>query len=401
VGYLNQKEWDYFTGKQDSKKKTVKTQKSVDLKKELEKEIQTKGKGKGLEALFARLGVYDSTEDPEASDERKEIFDTIQDYLKDILGDIKNVQKIGDVFVLPKIREKDTQIAKALEFNGLQFRIRMVAKYVLSQMKKKLYETCKENRVPMPRSKDESGQEKEMEFEKDDRIRQRGEYEQTGEELKHLDVKKLYDLMGEEMPKFEPTQIVGADQPLPQVKPIERKPSQRREKEAPAPLLQQGTSLPQKPISQSLLDRLKKFGTNLPIAATQLPTTPVQAVQTPITPVQAVQTPITPVQPVSTTVAPVKPISQSILDRLKKFGSTSKTEHFSTFQKWKHLREMAGTSAVFDPKKAKPKAGSGFNWWGAPGNLGGTSIAGEANTAKSDPDGTKGTKSSAKRNSSK
>jgi len=39
-----------------------------------------------------------------------------------------------------------------------------------------------------------------------------------------------------------------------------------------------------------------------------------------------------------------------------------------------------------------PKKGSGFNWWGTPGNAGGTEIGGEVETMKSDPDGTKGIK---------
>lgn len=43
-------------------------------------------------------------------------------------------------------------------------------------------------------------------------------------------------------------------------------------------------------------------------------------------------------------------------------------------------------SVVYDPIK-KPKNGCGFNWEGAPGKLGGTSISGGANTAKTDPTG--------------
>lgn len=57
-----------------------------------------------------------------------------------------------------------------------------------------------------------------------------------------------------------------------------------------------------------------------------------------------------------------------------------------SYKNWKE------TYAVFDPKKAKPSKGSGFNWWGTPGNSGGTEIGGEVETAKSDPDGTKGLK---------
>ena len=57
-----------------------------------------------------------------------------------------------------------------------------------------------------------------------------------------------------------------------------------------------------------------------------------------------------------------------------------------SYKNWKE------TYAVFDPKKAKPSKGAGFNWWGTPGNSGGTEIGGEVETTKNDPDGTKGLK---------
>jgi hypothetical protein len=71
-----------------------------------------------------------------------------------------------------------------------------------------------------------------------------------------------------------------------------------------------------------------------------------------------------------------------------KYASRYKVEGFKlrTYGQW--LREM--TSAVYDPKKRKPRKGAGFNWEGTPGNVGGTSISGEADTAKTDPTGKKG-----------
>jgi hypothetical protein len=44
---------------------------------------------------------------------------------------------------------------------------------------------------------------------------------------------------------------------------------------------------------------------------------------------------------------------------------------------------------IYDPS-VSVRDGSGFNWWGAVGRTGGTSISGEADTAKSDPTGKKG-----------
>ena len=69
--------------------------------------------------------------------------------------------------------------------------------------------------------------------------------------------------------------------------------------------------------------------------------------------------------------------------KIKKFGEAT----LPSYKIWKE------TSVVYDPKMKNPKKGSGFNWWGTPGNAGGTEIGGEVETMKNDPDGTKGVKS--------
>lgn len=88
-------------------------------------------------------------------------------------------------------------------------------------------------------------------------------------------------------------------------------------------------------------------------------------------PQPAAQEPVTPPAPVNKYASRYAPKTEG---RLRAYGQ------------W--LREM--TSAVYDPKKRKPRKGAGFNWEGTPGNVGGTSISGEADTAKSDPTGKKG-----------
>ena len=79
------------------------------------------------------------------------------------------------------------------------------------------------------------------------------------------------------------------------------------------------------------------------------------------------------------------------IDWGKAFGEST---NFPSYKSWKE------TYAVFDPKMAKPKKGAGFNWWGTPGNSGGTEIGGEVETANSDPDGTKGSKNGRKKRAS-
>ena len=61
---------------------------------------------------------------------------------------------------------------------------------------------------------------------------------------------------------------------------------------------------------------------------------------------------------------------------------------FLSYFQW---REMMETGIVwgYSRKKAKLNPGSGFNLWGEPGSTG-TSIGGEVDTVKEDPDGTKG-----------
>lgn len=68
-------------------------------------------------------------------------------------------------------------------------------------------------------------------------------------------------------------------------------------------------------------------------------------------------------------------------DELAKYENRKR---FSSYMQW--LKE---TEVVYDPR-VKPKDGCGFNYWGAPGKLGGVSITGEPDTAKTDPTGKKG-----------
>lgn len=71
-----------------------------------------------------------------------------------------------------------------------------------------------------------------------------------------------------------------------------------------------------------------------------------------------------------------------------------KREHFISYDKWLKLKEVAG--GPYDPR-VKPHDGCGWNYWGAPGKTGGTSISGEADTASSDPTGKRGMKRYARR----
>jgi hypothetical protein len=108
---------------------------------------------------------------------------------------------------------------------------------------------------------------------------------------------------------------------------------------------------------------------------------------------KAAQAPARP--PVQTPVQP--PVQSNIIDdedELAKYGGEPDDEdelakyenrkRFSSYMQW--LKE---TEVVYDPR-VKPKDGCGFNYWGAPGKLGGVSITGEPDTAKTDPTGKKG-----------
>jgi hypothetical protein len=61
---------------------------------------------------------------------------------------------------------------------------------------------------------------------------------------------------------------------------------------------------------------------------------------------------------------------------------------------------VAETEVVFDPR-VKPTTGCGFNYWGTPGNTGGTSIGGEPDTAASDPTGSKGARKNGRKRRTK
>ena len=75
--------------------------------------------------------------------------------------------------------------------------------------------------------------------------------------------------------------------------------------------------------------------------------------------------------------------SSALRDRLRKRKDVQENQFISFSQYLTQLREG---EAVYDG--SKPKDGDGWNWWGAPGKTA-VSIKGDADTASSDPDGTK------------
>lgn len=76
--------------------------------------------------------------------------------------------------------------------------------------------------------------------------------------------------------------------------------------------------------------------------------------------------------------------SNALRDRLRKRKNDVQESHFISFSQY--LTQLKEGDAVYDG--SKPKDGDGWNWWGAPGKTA-VSIKGDADTASSDPDGTK------------
>lgn len=419
IGFTNQEEFDYFTGHQDSRKKVGKNLfKKIDLEKEREKG----NKGKGIEALYSMFNIYDTDEediDPDTAEQgRKEIFNTIQNYIKDIKSGIKQTKNAGDIFILPKIKEANPIVATALATNGFMFRVRMVSKYVLGQMKKRLAEISKEAKISMPRSKDETGADKEVEFSQNDRANERGEYGSSDEELKVFNINNLYKILGEKPPEHDPSSIqddnqlsaksnfsILQKQDVSQINKTNGTQGQVHSniRTNVAIPVQKTNSIsqnqePKSTLSPENLERLHKILSKKPKDfAVNQPVNPVQK-PTQIASIGTQETKPTQIASMSTqdyVQEPKSTLSPENLERLRKIlskkpNNQKKLEHFKGFDQWRKMQEMIGTSVVFDSKKSKPKDGDGFNWWGAPGNLGGTLISGEANTSKSDPNGKKG-----------
>jgi hypothetical protein len=372
IGFTNPTEWQ-----EASRKKNKGLEKGLE-KKFSAQAMDQKSRSIGIYAILADKGVID--------------IDTKQSELNKIIGRIDkfttaaqtqqgNVQNIDDYFLLPKINQIISQenfedifngndefdktnffrssFIEAFAKNGFEYRKRIVAQAVLRQLDKEKKQKQKEKSAAEIKNKD--GSTSTVDYADDAQKRDRGRTE--GEPVK--DIESLYAMMGIKDPTAikNPFMTVGKSLGV-------RGGKQR------VPILP-----PQYSARISPEEKIAGFSSTI----TKQPT---------------IKLPngnfgIAKSDPALNPLAPKFTGFKKMQEGLTSFNSWRKNKEI------KEIKESVGTSVVYDKKKRKPADGSGFNWWGEPGNLGGTSIAGEVETANSDPDGTKGIKNVRKGKQSK
>jgi hypothetical protein len=367
IGWTTQEEINAFTG-QAGRKGLGKTKKR-NLSQEREKEIEAnnwmyepiegeeeEGEVKrrwGLQALLSQdhRKVFS---DRGGKKERDDQYNQITKEIKNIKQDQKEllIYKIADILHSNDnefLQINAEKIIDGIAENGFLYRVRMIGKYVLSKMNSEYDKAKRLNQRDITRTDGETGDQydvgrlspdelKDLDAQRTAADRERRKKGRSGEiERKRLQPSELKSRLGGE---FTSTNDLRSPSPT-----------------APA-------SQPTAPARRSYRD----YG------ATQTPAT---ATQTPAT---ATQSTIPPV--------PATPARRSYRD----YGT--KQEHFYSYSKWLKSEEMAGTYAI---PTEKPHDGGGYNIWGAAGKPA-VSIAGEADTAESDPTGEKGVKFARRKN---
>jgi hypothetical protein len=433
LGWTTQAQWEANTSTKNTLDDYLQTQFEKSL-------FGGNKKAYGIRALLMKTDAYG-----DIAKDNNELQQVIDQRIEEKIKQARINQNIESFFILPVFDERDDQgnratpeIYQAYALNALEFRKRKVATFVADKMGEKLRNNENKATVPMPQGKTKEGESTQVDFADKGYLDMRGEYEP--EDISHIQkLDDLYAKLGISPQDIisSPTKVVnkisqavrGGQQTAPQVgskttstqqpkNPLQGMTPQdllKKVQEERARLLARqaqrttqaspsaptSTQQPKNPLQgmtpQDLLKKVQEERARLLARQAQRTTQASPSAPTSAQPKPTIQPP-TPTTPISTTpVTPERQIDKAaLLQKLQllKAKNAPKTEAFTSFRTWQNLsiKEMTGTSAVYDKKFRKPKAGTGFNWWGAPGNIGGTSIAGEVETTNSDPDGTKGIK---------
>ncbi len=383
LGWTSQAQWDANTNSKNTLDDYLQT--------EFEKKLfGGNKKAYGIRALLMKTDAYG-----DIAKDNNELQQLIDQKIEEKIKEARAKQNIESFFILPVFDERNPQgerltpeVYKAYALNALEFRKRKVAIYVVNKMGEKLRINKDKATVPMPQGKTKEGESTQVDFADKGYLDMRGEYEP--EDISHIQkLDDLYAKLG-----ISPQDIISSP-----TKVVNKISQAVRGGQQTAPQVGSKTTSTQQPKNplqgmtvQDLLKKVQEERARLLAKQAQRTTQASPSAPTSAQPKPTIQPP-TPTTPVT----PERQIDKAaLLQKLQLFKAKNapKTEAFTSFRTWQNLfiKEMTGTSAVYDKKFRKPKAGTGFNWWGAPGNIGGTSISGDVETANSDPDGTKGIK---------
>lgn len=372
IGWINQEEWNEFT----RKKINLKNQQ---VQSQLFGQQQGQRSGIGIRSILTQLGILNN--DPTDPD-NDQLFNVLQNLVNTQVNKIRTSGKsLNDFFILPTLSQilqkagepSYAEITKAFASNGLEYRKRKIAEYVIKVMDEQLNKLRKNIQEPMPTQKGEdSDLDVPFDFEKSRHTELRGDYEDDIDQIK--DISQIHNLLN-----VKDTDLVNPN--IPKSNLVSVRGGQQRVSQPKNLGLGQKPKVPTPPSKKTLLqppnwDDLSHFD------------------EPPVKPTAS-----------TTPATPKKSVLPSWDEDLNDFEESQihskplqdKLMKYSDWSSHKTVQEMIGTGMIYDKRKRKPAAGSGFNWWGEPGNIGGTSISGEVDTVNSDPDGKKGIKNVRKR----
>jgi hypothetical protein len=293
----------------------------------------------GIKPLLLKYGAIDGSNNGETPADRNELLKALEKVIEQIQeGQNKSSEK-GKILI-DYIREVAPESADALAENGFKFRQRMIGKYVLDQMTKRVKELSKKTTMTGLGGGDDEEEGAGFEFDSGAMVsRSSSDTYDTGRQR----------VSASDLPSGKIVSPGGVLRVAGGIKKVKT------------------TSGLRKP---SFPTAIKKDDATQANSAQGSPTSQVQSTQD-----------------LPTTSGLRKP---SFPTAIKK---DIRTENFGinllSYNAWKKIQETIGTYAIVSKK---PKDGDGYNIWGSLGDISGVSITGDADTSKIDPIGKKGNK---------
>lgn len=323
------------------------------------------GDGQGIQALLAKYDLNREVDDEEMEDlddewKEKGFKPTYRDLIISLVDDLHKTNPIIDYRSFG-----DSRVSRALGENAFEARVRAITGYVFGKMMIRQHELEAKEGKEKGASALQSGEE-------ENELRGKGHiYDDEYE-----DADKWGPISPEEIRKGQ-----GIAEPEIEDRPPER-PLATFNAQSQKPSVRVVGASPVAPArgQAALDDDDDDWGDSPAVAPARKTPAPKPA------PKPAASTFSRPAAP------PPKPVAGGSM--LDDDDSDWNENRFAGYEQW--LKSYKETEVAFDPR-VKPRDGCGFNYWGAPGKVGGTSITGEPDTAKSDPTGKKGKKYARKR----
>jgi len=331
----------------------------------------------GIKPLLLKYGAIDGSNNGETPEERNELLKALEKVIEQIQERQNKSRETGKILI-DYIREMAPESADALAENGFKFRQRMIGKYVLDQMTRRVKELSKKTTMTGLGGGDDE--------------EEGGGFEIDSGMMVSRSSSDTYDTGRQ--------RVSASDLPSGEIVSPE---TQSKNKTPKKDGLKQQNTKVKRPTTSALSGAGESNPPKQQVSKVIRPTVSTVSVAGGASPpnrqepanIAATSTVVT-----DTGARGVTNQVGSLVKRpqLSNFPITTKKENFNinllSYSAWKKIQETTGTYAIVSKK---PKDGDGYNVWGSLGKTDGVSIAGDANTSKIDPIGKKGSNVSRKR----